>query len=249
MGDINSKKFRDRIIVSLFICFCGVVILNIYNINIVQSIYELANSYEHLLGIISGSDAFINALQNTWLFENIYQYAEYEYTDFYLFFINSLFIQELLFFLYQEYMFKYSLELSEKDKKILVSINLIAKFFLVFISNYFCMNLLKALSRFLEYIYNNFFDCIILVLNSFNTNLIVQILSLPILVMSVIIMAKTYTIIIGTIFLSLLEFAAILVVYWLILKSGIDLKTWMPIFITIIIRTVIKYIQTSNNET
>lgn len=195
-----KREFKSRIIVSLIICLSGVVILNIYNINILQSIYELANSYEQLLGIISGSDAFIKALQNTWLFENIYQYAEYEYTDFYLFFINSLFIQELLDFLYREYMLKYSSELSGKDKKILVFINIITNFFLVFISHYFCMILLMILSSFLEYIYNNFFDCIKLILYYFNTNLMVQIISLPILVLLVIIMGKVYAIIFGKIF-------------------------------------------------
>lgn len=50
-------------------------------------------------------------------------------------------------------------------------------------------------------------------------------------------------------FFSLLEFAATLVVYWLILKSGINLKVWMSIFITVIIKIVIKYVQSSSNET
>ena len=135
----NQKCFIIRkIIVSLFICLYGICLMNIYEINFLESVKSSIDGLQKVISMVLGTDKFYVLIKDNQTFDTICHIFGEKYNDqkttVYLILQLDIYKYISLFLLFIE--IDYERDVSKSAKIVFKIINIITDFFLLFISGH-----------------------------------------------------------------------------------------------------------------
>ncbi len=222
----NKHLMIKRIFFSCLLCIYGLYIVDIYNVDLMQSVQEEINGFQKVISLTTGSSEFFKVLRNNITFNavcNIFEGDSEKLIIFYLVFYLDIY--KYLSIIITRFIYNDPEDIPIKTEIILKAMDIVPNFFLSFISNHFLVIFFTFLpSITYKEIYNSFMSFYLnIISNAFLTCICV--------ILGVIIIILIWLLLVGIILIELMEIIVLCFIFCVIgmFRGFENLPLWLTI--------------------